>query len=92
MSVTTCAASPPGTVLPGPRIMILALALALLAGMAGVPLASPVATAVACVALLVFGLPHGTLDLELIREGLSRTAGGDVPGTVTSSQSGNIRK
>ena len=71
MSVTTCAASPPGTVLPGPRIMILALALALLAGMAGVPLASPVATAVACVALLVFGLPHGTLDLELIRARLT---------------------
>jgi len=71
MSMTSSAASPSGTVLPGPRIMILALALALLAGLVGVPLASPGATAVACVALLVFGLPHGTLDLELIRARLS---------------------
>jgi len=51
--------------------MILALALALLAYLVGVPLASQGATAVACVALLLFGLPHGTLDLELIRARLS---------------------
>ena len=71
MSTTLSADSPAGRVLPGPWIMIMALALALLAGLAGLPLASPGATAVACVALLIFGLPHGTLDLELIRARLS---------------------
>jgi Brp/Blh family beta-carotene 15,15'-monooxygenase len=37
----------------------------------GAPLAGPAFTMTACVALLVFGLPHGTLDLELIRARLS---------------------
>jgi Brp/Blh family beta-carotene 15,15'-monooxygenase len=32
----------------------------------GVPLATPSLTTAACVAILVFGLPHGTLDLQLI--------------------------
>lgn len=38
-----------------------------LAMLAGVPLGGPVVTSVACLMLLVFGLPHGTLDLELIK-------------------------
>jgi len=38
-----------------------------LALVAGVPLAGATATSAACLALLVFGLPHGTLDLELIK-------------------------
>ncbi|MDP3403762.1 MAG: Brp/Blh family beta-carotene 15,15'-dioxygenase [Brevundimonas sp.] len=57
--------------LPGPRLMIGALALALLSLWAGVPLSGGLATTLACLALLVFGLPHGTLDLELIRARLA---------------------
>ncbi|WP_298162245.1 Brp/Blh family beta-carotene 15,15'-dioxygenase [Brevundimonas sp.] len=52
--------------------MIVALLLSLLALVLGVPLSGPVATTLSCLALLVFGLPHGTLDLELIR---ARAAG-----------------
>ena len=37
----------------------------------GVPLSGGVATTVACLSLLVFGLPHGTLDLEIIRKRLT---------------------
>lgn len=33
----------------------------------GLPLASPIATISACAAILLFGLPHGTLDLELVK-------------------------
>ena len=36
-------------------------------GAAGLPLASPLATILACLAILLFGLPHGTLDLEIIK-------------------------
>lgn len=35
--------------------------------LSGLPLASPTVTIAACVAILIFGLPHGTLDLELIK-------------------------
>ncbi len=38
-----------------------------LAFAAGVPLEGAAATSIACLMLLVFGLPHGTLDLELIK-------------------------
>jgi Brp/Blh family beta-carotene 15,15'-monooxygenase len=38
-----------------------------MAMVAGVPLDGAAATSVACLMLLVFGLPHGTLDLELIK-------------------------
>ena len=34
---------------------------------AGAGLASPAATIVACAAMLLFGLPHGTLDLEVLK-------------------------
>lgn len=53
--------------LPGTSLLIVALLLSLLALGLGVPLSGPVATTLSCLALLVFGLPHGTLDLELIR-------------------------
>ena len=53
--------------LSGSTLGVGALALSLLALVAGVPLSGGMATAVACLALLVFGLPHGTLDLEIIR-------------------------
>ena len=46
---------------------LLASGLSLIAMLAGAPLAGSTATAFACVMLLVFGLPHGTLDLELIK-------------------------
>jgi hypothetical protein len=48
-------------------------------GAAGVPLAAPIATTGACLAILLFGLPHGTLDLEILktqhRSGPRRMAG-----------------
>lgn len=53
--------------LSGSTLVVGALALTLLALVAGVPLSGGMATAVACLGLLVFGLPHGTLDLEIIR-------------------------
>ena len=63
--------SAPGGRLPGPGPLILASALALLALLAGLPLSGGVTTTLACLAMLVFGLPHGALDLELIRSRLS---------------------
>ena len=53
--------------LPGPAMMIVALCVTGTAGWAGLPLSGAGVTLGACVALLVFGLPHGTLDLEIIR-------------------------
>ncbi len=52
---------------PGARLFVGALILSLVGLWAGAPLSGPVTTTLACLALLVFGLPHGTLDLELIR-------------------------
>ncbi len=43
------------------------LVVALVLQTAGVPLDHPIATVGASLAILVFGLPHGTLDIELIR-------------------------
>lgn len=37
-------------------------------GLAGVPLGSPAANGAACVAILLFGLPHGTLDLAILQQ------------------------
>ncbi|WP_309627719.1 Brp/Blh family beta-carotene 15,15'-dioxygenase [Brevundimonas sp.] len=59
----SCGAKAP----PGVRLILGALALALVGLWVGVPLSGQTATSMACLALLVFGLPHGTLDLELIR-------------------------
>lgn len=47
-----------------------------LAFVSGVPLEGSVATSIACLMLLVLGLPHGTLDLELIKtQGRSHRTG-----------------
>ena len=46
---------------------------------AGVPLGGPAATGLACVAILILGLPHGALDLSLIRRAGTRGARGLVP-------------
>jgi Brp/Blh family beta-carotene 15,15'-monooxygenase len=70
MSVTI-ASSLPTRPLPGPQVMIAVIGLALTSGWAGLPLSGPVGTMAASLAILVFGLPHGTLDLELIRARLS---------------------
>ena len=53
------------------RTLVAALLIVTVMFASGVPLAGPAATMAACVALLIFGLPHGTLDLELIRSRLS---------------------
>jgi len=45
---------------------------------AGVPLSGSLATSVGCLMLLVFGLPHGTLDLHRIRD----QAQGPVTGLI----------
>jgi Brp/Blh family beta-carotene 15,15'-monooxygenase len=39
----------------------------LLASFAGLDLVSPGATIIACLALLIFGVPHGSLDIEVLR-------------------------
>ncbi len=56
-----------------------ALALALAASVAGAPLEGPAATGFACVTILILGLPHGALDLALIRREGTRGARGLVP-------------
>lgn len=53
--------------LSGSTLVVGSVALSILALFAGVPLSGGIATTAACLALLVFGLPHGTLDLEIIR-------------------------
>ena len=49
-----------------------------LATVAGVPLSGSIATSIGCLMLLVFGLPHGTLDLHRIRD----QARGPVTGLI----------
>lgn len=56
-----------------------ALALALTTSVAGVPLGGPAATGLACMTILILGLPHGALDLALIRREGTRGARGLVP-------------
>lgn len=72
------ASSPDRSLAEAPRLV------AVLAGLfcfhaAGSALGSPTATMAACAAILLFGLPHGTLDLEILktqhRSGPRRTAG-----------------
>lgn len=57
--------------LSGPLPAIVALVVAGLGTLSGLPLSGELATTLACLSLLVFGLPHGTLDLEIIRDRLS---------------------
>jgi Brp/Blh family beta-carotene 15,15'-monooxygenase len=47
--------------------LCLALLMLSLASAGGVALSGSAATTAACVAILVFGLPHGSLDLEIVR-------------------------
>lgn len=67
MSVTFATKGGSPRSLSGSTLVVGALTLGLLALVAGAPLSGGIATAVACLALLVFGLPHGTLDLAIIR-------------------------
>ena len=55
----------------GPVALCGGLALSVLAMLSGVSISGGSATSLACLSLLVFGLPHGTLDLEIIRARLS---------------------
>ena len=56
-----------------------ALASAVAISVAGVPLGGPAATGLACFAILILGLPHGALDLALIRREGTRGPRGLVP-------------
>ncbi len=61
---------------PFPAALAIATALCLVGLAAGVPLDTTKATVIACGAILVIGLPHGTLDLDLFRQaqpGVSRS-------------------
>lgn len=53
------------------------LGIALCVDIGGYPLGGPTATTIACLALLLFGLPHGSLDIALLgnaaRAGVRRT-------------------
>lgn len=68
MSITTA-----NVIEAAPRLFPVVAVLAVLAALAGAPLGGPGMVAGACLAMLVLGLPHGSLDLELIR---SRRRGG----------------
>ena len=57
--------------LSGPLALCGGLIVASVAALSGVSLSGGAATSLACLGLLVFGLPHGTLDLEIIRARLS---------------------
>lgn len=61
---TTAAGSPP---VAGTSILIATFGGLIALQASGVMLAGPTATIAACAAILVFGLPHGTLDLAIIR-------------------------
>ncbi len=52
---------------PGATAALSATVALLVAAAAGLPLSGPTALVAACAAILVFGLPHGALDIELIR-------------------------
>lgn len=60
-----------GRVLVGPTLVVAGTGICALVLALGVPMGGDVATGMACLALLMFGLPHGTLDLELIRSRVS---------------------
>jgi len=60
-----------------PRLFPVVAALAVVAAFAGAPLGGPAMVAGACLAMLVLGLPHGSLDLELIRS-RRRSGTGDL--------------
>lgn len=49
------------------RALALGILVCALAAVSGAPLAGGPATSFGCLMLLLFGLPHGTLDLELIK-------------------------
>ena len=53
--------------IPGVVPAVIATAGILAAALAGIAFDTSAATVVACVAILMFGLPHGALDIELIR-------------------------
>ena len=55
----------------GPVALCGGLGLSVMAMLSGVSISGGSATSLACLSLLVFGLPHGTLDLEIIRARLS---------------------
>jgi Brp/Blh family beta-carotene 15,15'-monooxygenase len=50
-------------------LALVALAVSLFVGFCGIDLGQQAATLPSCAAILLFGLPHGTLDLELLRGG-----------------------
>ncbi|QYE33529.1 Brp/Blh family beta-carotene 15,15'-dioxygenase (plasmid) [Polymorphobacter sp. PAMC 29334] len=51
---------------PGATVALSATVALLVAAVTGVPLSGSTALVAACAAILVFGLPHGALDIELI--------------------------
>lgn len=61
-----------------PRVFPVVAVLAVMATLSGASLGSPAVSAGACLAMLVLGLPHGSLDLELIRARRRRGGTGDV--------------
>ncbi|MFN7534161.1 MAG: beta-carotene 15,15'-dioxygenase, Brp/Blh family [Brevundimonas sp.] len=61
-------APPPAPSAASAAALVLATGAALAASMAGLPLAGATATLAACAASLLFGLPHGALDLRLLTQ------------------------
>ena len=71
MSLAPVTSRPSTLRLSGPVVLCGGLILSMIAALSGVSLAGGTVTSLACLGLLVFGLPHGTLDLEIIRARLS---------------------
>lgn len=61
-------APPPAPSAASAAALVLATGAALAASVAGLPLAGATATLAACAAILLFGLPHGALDLRLLTQ------------------------
>ena len=72
MSISSARLASSARSLSGPGLLIGAMGVCVATLLAGLPLSGGIATTLACLSLLVFGLPHGTLDLEIIR---ARTSG-----------------
>ena len=66
-----------------PRLFPVVAALAVAATLAGASLGGSAVSAGACLAMLVLGLPHGSLDLELIRSRRRHGGMGDVLAVLT---------
>ncbi len=73
------AAGAPGEPRQGIALLAVSSGVAIALQLAGAPLAGPQMTILACLAILLLGLPHGALDIALIRRERTTGAAGVLP-------------